>query len=160
MAFNTCLVLRNWSYWMLQPILELDQRMLISISELGDDLRAFLTTTWHCINFVHGRIRLIPYFDFDRIGELKVALIGNSSHSRTYWDTILSRFSGTHVLPMSAIAKCHAILERTKRWYNWSLFLGWQGILSILLIKSLTNSKTSNLWSTLFIEKLQIWPPY
>ena len=67
---------------MLQLILELDQRVLIS--ELGDDLRTFPTTTWHCINLVDGRIRLIPYFDFNRMRELKVVLIGNLSHQRMY----------------------------------------------------------------------------
>ena len=50
------------------------------MSELGDDLRAFPTTTWHCINFVDGRIRFIPYLDLDKMRDLRVALIGNSSH--------------------------------------------------------------------------------
>ena len=54
---------------MLQPTLELDQRKWMS--ELGEELRAFLTTTWHCINFVDGRIRFIPYLDFDKMRELK-----------------------------------------------------------------------------------------
>ena len=62
---------------MLEPTLELDQRKVIS--ELGDDLRTFLTTTWNCINFVDGRIRSIPYLDFDKTRELKMALIGDSS---------------------------------------------------------------------------------
>ena len=39
---------------MLQPLLELDQRTFIS------DLRAFLATNGHCINFVDGTIGLIP----------------------------------------------------------------------------------------------------
>ena len=49
---------------MFQPTLELDQRKFMS--ELGDDLSAFLTATWHCINFVDDRIRFIPYFDCDK----------------------------------------------------------------------------------------------
>ena len=93
-----------------QPTLELDQRRLMS--ELGDDLRAFLTTTWHCINFVDGKIRLIPYFDFDKAREIRVALIGNSSHWRIYLDVRLSMFSTTHVFPRSAILKSHDIFER------------------------------------------------
>ena len=61
---------------MLQLTLKLDQRKLMS--ELGDDLRAFLTTTWHYINCVDGRIRFIPYFDFDKTRELRVALTSDS----------------------------------------------------------------------------------
>ena len=51
------------------------------ISELGDDLRALLITTWHCVNLVDGRIRLKPYLDLDMRSELSVALIGSSSHA-------------------------------------------------------------------------------
>ena len=106
---------------MSQPTLELDQNKLMS--ELGDDLRAFLATTWHCINFVDGKIKFIPYLDFDKTRELRMALIGNSSNWRIYLDVTLSMFSTTHVLLKSAIVKCHDILEGTKRLYDCSLFL-------------------------------------
>ena len=98
---------------MLQPTLELDQMKWMS--ELGDDLRAFLKTTWHCINFADGRIRFTPYLDFDKMRELSVALIGNSNNWRIYLDATLSMFSTTCVLPRSTIVKCHDILEKTKR---------------------------------------------
>ena len=38
---------------MLQPMLACADNNLMS--ELGDDLRAFLITVWHCRNFVKGR---------------------------------------------------------------------------------------------------------
>ena len=62
------------------------------MSESGDDFRAFLTTIWHCINVVDGKIRFIPYLDFDMMRELRVALIGNSSNRRIYFDAMLSMF--------------------------------------------------------------------
>ena len=50
------------------------------MSELGDDLRAFRMTVWHCRNFVEGKMQLIPYLDLDKMRVLRVALIGSSSH--------------------------------------------------------------------------------
>ena len=49
------------------------------ISELADDLRAFLITVRHSRNFVEGRMQLIPYLDLGKIRVLRVALIGSSS---------------------------------------------------------------------------------
>ena len=85
------------------------------MSELGDDLRAFLKTTWQCTNFADGRIRFIPYLELDKMRELRVALIGNLSHRRVYLDATLSMFLTTHVLQRSAIVRCHDSLERTKQ---------------------------------------------
>ena len=82
---------------MLQPTLKLD------LTELGDDLKAFLTTTWRCINLVDGKIRFISDCDFGKTRELRVSLTGNSSHWRIYLDARSSVLSTTHVLPMFVI---------------------------------------------------------
>ena len=57
--------------------------------------------------------------------ELIVAEIGRSSHRRTYFVTMLSRFSGIHVVPKSATVKCQDNFERMYRSYKSNLFLGW-----------------------------------
>jgi len=134
MAFKTCFVVLYWSYCKLMFWLESCHSCLMS--GLGEDFRGFRIVVWHWMNFVEGRIRLRPYLHLLIIDWLRVALMGNSSQWCTNLATIVSRFCTTHVLLRSVIVRCHAILERIKRWYNDSLYLGWQGIWSILVIIS------------------------
>ena len=63
---------------MLQPKLVCVHNKLMS--ELGDDLRAFLLIFWHSRNLVEGKMKLIPYLDLGKMRVLRVALIGSSSH--------------------------------------------------------------------------------
>ena len=63
---------------MLQPVLVCARNEIMS--ELGDDLRDFLITVWHCRNFVEGRMQLTPYFVLGKMRVLRVKLIGNSSY--------------------------------------------------------------------------------
>ena len=50
------------------------------MSGFGEDFNAFRIIVWHSTNLTDGRIRFIPYLDVFKIKELKVALIGKSSH--------------------------------------------------------------------------------
>ena len=55
---------------MLVPLLVAAHNKLTS--GLGEDLRAFMMTVWHWINFVEGNIKLTPHFEFWRMRVLKV----------------------------------------------------------------------------------------
>ena len=85
------------------------------MSGFGEDFKVFCIIVWHSMNLIDGRIRFIPYLDAFKIKELKVALIGKSSHCLTYLETTLSKFSTTHVLLRSAMVKCQASFDCTKR---------------------------------------------
>ena len=78
-----------------------------------EDLRAFLKSSWHCINFVEGSCIFKPNFVLERKMVLRVAQTGSSSHWRIYFETLLSRCSQTQVLEIFATVKCHDIFQRT-----------------------------------------------
>ena len=58
---------------------------------------------------------------------LSVPDIERSTHERKYFAIRLSRFSDTHVFVRSTTVRCHDILGKRERLYNWSLNLGCKG---------------------------------
>jgi len=113
-AFNTPLEFWYVSYCTFTLELVHLQRSLTSW--FVEDLRAFLKTTWHCVNFVEGSYIFKQNFVLDKKILLRVALTGSSSHWRIYFETVLSRFSQTHVLEIFATVKFHEIFERIYLW--------------------------------------------
>ena len=89
--FKVCFVFLQISYWMFVPTLVFFHNFVIVSSR--DDLREERNVVWHCWNLKEGSWKAWPKFLWEGIIELIVAEIGRSGHWRTYFMSMLSKFS-------------------------------------------------------------------
>ena len=83
------------------------------MSLLGEDFSLFRMFVWHCINFIEGSTKLIPYLDLLIIKLLKVAL-ESSRHCLIYFETMLSTFLMIQVSLISALVRFQEIFDNIR----------------------------------------------